>query len=79
MVSLVPAFAVPGARTVTGALLAALAVVAAAAGVLRWQRVEQAIRAGRPLPPQRIPWLLAGGLVVLALIGLALIAVRGEP
>jgi putative membrane protein len=78
VVSLVPSFAVPGARGVIGALLAALAVIAAGAGVLRWQRVEQAIRRSRPLPPQRVPWVMAGGLVVLALIGLVLIALRGQ-
>ncbi len=57
----------------TGGLLAALSVVAAASGVLRWRRVETAIRRNRPLPAQRVPWDPAAGLVVLALCGLALI------
>jgi len=39
--------------------------------------VESAIRRGRPLPTQRMPWVLAGGLVVLAVFGLVLIALRG--
>ena len=30
-----------------------------------------------PLPAQRMPWVLAGGLIVLALFGLVLIAMRG--
>jgi putative membrane protein len=77
VVQLVPAFTVPLARPVTGGLLAALAVLAAGAGVLRWQSVERAIRRDRPLPPQRIPWILAGGLVVLALFGLVLVVLRG--
>jgi putative membrane protein len=77
VVQLVPAFPLPGARAVTGALLAVLAVVAAASGVLRWRAVETAIRRDRPLPPQRVPWALGTGLVVLALFGLALIALRG--
>ncbi|HEY2194847.1 MAG TPA: DUF202 domain-containing protein [Actinomycetospora sp.] len=77
VVQLVPAFPVPGARAVIGALLAVLAVVAAASGVLRWRSVETAIRRDRPLPAQRVPWALAAGLVVLALFGLALIALRG--
>ena len=77
VVQLVPAFAIPGARAVTGGLLAALAVVAAASGVLRWRSVETAIRRDRPLPPQRIPWVLAAGLVVLALFGLILIVLKG--
>jgi putative membrane protein len=52
-------------------------VLAAGAGVLRWQSVERAIRRDRPLPPQRIPWILAGGLVVLSVFGLVLVVLRG--
>lgn len=77
VVQLVPAFTVPLARPVTGGLLAALAVLTASAGVLRWRRVESAIRHDRPLPAQRIPWVLAGGLVVLSLFGLVLVVLRG--
>ena len=77
VVQLVPSFTIPGARAVTGGLLAALAVVAAASGVLRWRSVESAIRRDRPLPTQRVPWVLAAGLVVLALFGFVLIVLRG--
>ncbi|MEJ2861067.1 YidH family protein [Actinomycetospora flava] len=76
VVQLLPEFAVPGTRGVVGALLAALAVVTAAGGVLRWRGVESAIRRSMPLPRQRLPWVLAGGLVVLALFGLVLVAMR---
>jgi inner membrane protein YidH len=77
VVQLLPEFAVPGTRVVVGGLLAVLAVITAAGGVLRWRGVEVAIRRGRPLPTQRMPWVLAGGLVVLAVFGLVLIALRG--
>jgi putative membrane protein len=77
VVQLVPAFTIPFARSLTGGLLAALAVVAAGAGVLRWRSVEHAIRRSRPLPPQRVPWVMAAGLVLLALFGLVLIVLRG--
>lgn len=77
VVQLVPAFSIPAARGITGGLLAALAVVAAGSGVLRWRSVENAIGRGRPLPSQRIPWVLAAGLVLLALFGLVLIVLRG--
>ena len=77
VVQLVPAFTIPGARAVTGGLLAALAVVTAGSGALRWRRVEAVIRRERPLPPHRIPWVLAAGLVMLALFGLVLIVQRG--
>lgn len=77
VVQLVPAFSIPGARPVTGGLLTVLAVVAAVAGVLRWRGVEQAIRRDRPLPRQSIPWVMAGGLVVLSLLALGLVLLRG--
>jgi putative membrane protein len=77
VVQLLPEFAVPGTRVVVGGLLAALAVITAAGGVLRWRGVEFAIRRGRARPTQRMPWVLAGGLVVLAVFGLVLIALRG--
>lgn len=73
---LVPAFSIPAARGIIGGLLAALAVVVAGSGVVRWRRVQDAIGQGRPLPAQRIPWVLAAGLVVLALFGLVLIVLR---
>ena len=76
VVQLLPEFAVPGTRGAVGGLLTALAVVTAAGGVLRWRGVEFAIRRGRPLPRQRMPWVLAGGLVVLALFGLVLVVLR---
>jgi putative membrane protein len=77
VVQLVPAFPLPGVRTGTGGLLVVLAVLCAANGVLRWQRVEHAMRRDRALPPQRAPWVLAIGLVVLALVGLGLVIVKG--
>jgi putative membrane protein len=77
VVQLVPSFTIPGARAVTGALLTVLAVVAAVSGILRWRSVEHAIRCGRPLPRQRVPWVMAVGLTVLALLALALVAARG--
>ena len=74
---LVPAFALPGVRTATGALLVVLAVLCAGNGVLRWQRVEYAMRRDGALPPQRAPRVLAVGLIILALLGLALVIVTG--
>ena len=73
VVQLVPEFAIPGARHVVGGLLAALAVISAGAGLRRWEQVDHAIRRGLPLPRQRIPRLLAGGLVLIALLGMVLV------
>jgi putative membrane protein len=77
VVQLVPPFPLPGLRTATGGLLVVLAVLCAANGVLRWQRVEHAMRRDRALPSQRAPWVLAIGLVVLALVGLVLVILKG--
>jgi putative membrane protein len=55
VVQLVPAFKLPGVRTATGGLLVVLAVLCAGNGVLRWQRVEYAMRRDGALPPQRAP------------------------
>lgn len=77
VVQLVPAFPVPGIRSATGGLLVALAVLTAVGGLIRWLRVERAMRHDHDLPRQRIPWILALGLVLLALIGLALVVTTG--
>jgi putative membrane protein len=77
VVQLIPAFPVPGLRTVTGGLLVVLAVLCAGNGVLRWQRVEHAMRHDQALPPQRVPWVLAVGLAALALVGLVLVVLKG--
>jgi putative membrane protein len=76
VVQLLPEFAIPGTRAVVGGLLTALAVVTAFGGVVRWRAVETAIRRGRPLPRQRLPYVLAAGLVTLALLGLVIVAFR---
>ena len=74
VVQLVPQFTVPGARTAVGVVLGLLSVVAAGGGVLRWARVQRAMRRGGPLPQVRTTWLLAGGLVVVA-VGLCVLLV----
>ena len=76
LVQLVPELAVPGARHVLGAVLAALAIATAGAGLLRWRRVDAAMRRGLPLPRHRLPFVLGTGLVLVALAGFVLILVK---
>ena len=76
VVQLVPDFVIPGARQVVGGLLAGLAMIAAVAGLYRWEQVDHAIRRGLPLPRHQIPWLLTGGLVLVALLTVALMVIK---
>ena len=76
VVQLVPQFSVPGVRQVVGGLLAGLAVVTAGAGLLRWEQVDRAIRRGLPLPRHRVPWVLAGGMILVALLGVVLVIIK---
>lgn len=68
VVQFVPAFGVPGVRhalcillTGGGGLLAVLAVV-------RWNRVQTAMRRDADLPPTRLPSLLSAAILVVAVL-----------
>jgi putative membrane protein len=76
VVQLVPELAVPGARHVIGALLAALAIITAAAGIRRWSRVDAAMRRGLPLPRHRVPIVLGVGLVLVAVVAFVLVMAK---
>lgn len=57
----------PGwAKNTVGLVLILLAVLIAALAPHRWRQVQQAIRRGRPLPPPRLPLLLAAGILITA-------------
>jgi putative membrane protein len=76
VVQLVPEFAFPAARHIVGGLLAALAVVTAATGLRRWERVDYAIRRGLPLPRPQTPRVLTAGLVLIAVFGVVLVITK---
>lgn len=73
VVQLVPHFSVAGARTTVGVVLGLMSVLVSVGGVLRWRRVQLAMRRGQPLPSTKITWLLAGGLSLLAVIAVVLL------
>ena len=50
-----------------GVLLLALSFLTAAAAYRRWARAEASMRLGKPLPPSRLPILMAIGAAVVAL------------
>ena len=64
----VPELGAPGLRTALGVGLGALSVLCAVGGLLRWHRVQQAMRRGRPLPVARSGVVLAVGLAVVGLV-----------
>lgn len=77
VVHLVPEFGFEGARRLVGALLAALGVAVAAAGVLRWRAVQSAMRRRVELPRTRMPLLLGTVLAALSVLVLVLVLTTG--
>jgi uncharacterized membrane protein YidH (DUF202 family) len=47
-----------------------------ALGYQRWWQVERAMRLELPLPPIRLPLVLAAGMVLLSAIAIVLVATR---
>ncbi len=76
LVQLVPELAVPGARHALGVLLATLAILTSAMGLLRWQQADRAMRRGLPLPRHPTPAYLALGLILVAVIALGLVIAK---
>ena len=69
---------VPGVvvlRHVLGIVLILIGGVLAAASYRHWEHTERAMRLGEELPRSPIPRLLAGVLVLIGVVGLALIVV----
>jgi putative membrane protein len=75
VVQLVPEFSVAGGRRVLGVVLILLAIIVSGASYRRWQRNELALRLNQPLPPSRLPWLVAIGLLVVAALALVLVLI----
>ena len=76
VIQFVPELGVPGARRGLGLLLAALAALTSGMGLLRWRQVDRAVRSGRPLPRHPTPAYLAIGLLIAALVVLAVMVWR---
>lgn len=58
----------PAVRTATGVLLLALAVLLPPMAYRRWSATERALRTGTSLPEPGLLRLVAGGLVVVAVL-----------
>lgn len=79
VVQLVPEFRVPGGTALLGGVLTGLGALVAAAAYPRWERNERAMRTGRPLPPSPVPRVVGAGLLVVAVLALALVLLARRP
>jgi putative membrane protein len=76
VVHLLPQLLVPGVRELAGVSLVVLGAVVAGGAYSRWQRYQQALRHGRPLPPSRLPAVLVIVLTVVSVLSVALLVVE---
>jgi putative membrane protein len=63
----------PEMRLALSAAVIVLGGLVAGLGFQRWRQTERAMRLDAPLPPVRLPVVLAGGMVVLSAVALALV------
>ncbi|MBJ8340716.1 DUF202 domain-containing protein [Antrihabitans sp. YC3-6] len=73
VVQFVPDFGPKPLRLAAGLALAALALYLASTSYQRWQRVDEAIRSGRPLPRSMMPAVIAVGITVIVVLALVMI------
>ena len=78
VVQLIPQLAFPGARHALGVLLTLTGGALSLAAVVRWRRVQSAMRRGQDLPPTRIPALLGLGLAALTVVVVVLLLFSGR-
>ncbi|MDA3038124.1 MAG: hypothetical protein O3C27_01110 [Actinomycetota bacterium] len=62
---------------VLGLAVLAMAVVTSAASYRRWFRAELAMRQNQPLPPSRLPRIVAFAVATLGLVGALLFIAAG--
>jgi putative membrane protein len=74
---LLPPFDVPGGRRMIGLPLIAMGTLVAIVSLFQWQRNEQAMRLGRPLPKSLLPYVIAAVVAVSSVIALVL-AIVGQ-
>jgi putative membrane protein len=78
VVQLVPAPAFPGALQLLGILLTAVGGGLSLAAVLRWWRVQAAMRRQEDLPRTRIPVIMGLGLAALTAFVVVLLLLSGR-
>lgn len=66
-------------RELLAIALVGLGTIISVHSVVRWARNEEAMRRDAPLPPSRLPLVLAFGIVATTIAGLILLWVEGPP
>jgi putative membrane protein len=75
---LLPSFHVANGRRILGLPLVALGAVVAATSFLHWRANQRAMRRGEPLPRSPMPFVLAIGVIAVAVIALVLAVYGGR-
>jgi len=75
---LLPTFHVTEGRRILGLPLVALGAVVAATSFWHWRANERAMRRGERLPRSPLPFVLAAGVIVVAVIAVVLAAYGGK-
>jgi putative membrane protein len=77
VVQLLPDLSPVWGRQVLGGLLVLLGMTVAAASIRRWARNEDALRNDAPLPPSRLPVLMALAVIVISVVAVVLLLMTG--
>jgi putative membrane protein len=75
---LLPSFHIAGGRRILGLPLVFLGALVAGTSLWHWKSNEKAMRRGRPLPRSPMPYVLAGGVLAVAVIAAVLAAFGGR-
>jgi inner membrane protein YidH len=75
---LLPSFDFAGGRRLLGLPLIALGVLIAGVSYWEWRANREAMREDRPLPPTRLPLVVAVVVGIVATIGFVLVLVEGS-
>jgi putative membrane protein len=75
--ALLPRFDFEGARRLIGVPLMLLGGLLALSSYQQWQRNQRAMRRGQPLPPSRMPLVLAIGIGAVALLSVLVVIISG--
>ncbi len=73
---LVEPFEISWARTFLALAAIGASVVFVGGGYLRWVNVQRAVRRGEALPPTRLVPIAAAGIMLIAVIAFALVAIE---